>query len=190
MPHYDSAFTAVFTNRPIVTPVRGAGRQHGVFVMERLLDIAARELGLDRVAIRRKNLIPADAFPYDHQILFQDFRPLTYDSGNYQEALDKAVALVGYDDFIRTEQPRARREGRHVGLGIVNYIEGTGIGPYEGARVTVERNVETALRAWLNDPRAPRAALVTGSFYLVGGAPARSPAAGRWWPATPFMRRR
>jgi carbon-monoxide dehydrogenase large subunit len=138
VPHYDSAFTAVFTNRPIVTPVRGAGRQHGVFVMERLLDIAARELGLDRVAIRRTNLIPADAFPYDHQILFQDFRPLTYDSGNYQEALDKAVALVGYDDFIRTEQPRARREGRHVGLGIVNYIEGTGIGPYEGARVTVE----------------------------------------------------
>jgi len=138
VPSYDSAFTAVFTNRPIVTPIRGAGRQHGVFVMERLLDIAARQLGMDRVEIRRRNLIPPDAFPYDHEIMFQDFRPLTYDSGNYPEALEKAVALIGYDDFLAREQPRARAQGRHLGLGIVNYIEGTGIGPYEGARVTIE----------------------------------------------------
>ncbi len=137
VPNYDSEFRAVFTNRPIVTPVRGAGRQHGVFVMERLLDLAARELGMDRVEIRRRNLIPADAFPYNHEILFQDFRPLTYDSGNYQEALDRAVAMIGYADFP-AEQERARAEGRHLGLGIVNYIEGTGIGPYEGARITVE----------------------------------------------------
>ena len=138
VPSYDSAFTAVFTNRPIVTPVRGAGRQHGVFVMERLLDLAARELGLDRVEIRRRNYIQPDQFPYDHGILFQDFRPLVYDSGNYPAALDKAVELIGYADFIRTEQPRLRAAGRHVGMGVVSYIEGTGIGPYEGARVTVE----------------------------------------------------
>ncbi|HZM28121.1 MAG TPA: xanthine dehydrogenase family protein molybdopterin-binding subunit, partial [Gemmatimonadales bacterium] len=80
VPHYDSQFQAVFTNRPIVTPVRGAGRQHGVFVMERLLDLAARDLGIDRVEIRRRNYIQPDAFPYDHEILFQDFRPLVYDS--------------------------------------------------------------------------------------------------------------
>ena len=138
VPHYDSEFTAVFTNRPIVTPVRGAGRQHGVFVMERLLDIAARELGLDRVDIRRRNQIPPDAFPYDHEILFQDFRPLVYDSGNYPAALEMAVEMIGYEDFIRSEQPRFREAGRHVGIGVVCYIEGTGIGPYEGARVTVE----------------------------------------------------
>lgn len=138
VPNYESKFTAVFTNRPTVTPVRGAGRQHGVFVMERLLDIAARELGLDRVEIRRRNQIPPDAFPYDHEILFQDFRPLVYDSGNYPAALEKAVEMIGYDDFVRTEQPRLRREGRYVGIGVVSYIEGTGIGPYEGARVTVE----------------------------------------------------
>jgi CO/xanthine dehydrogenase Mo-binding subunit len=83
VPSYDSAFTVVFTNRPIVTPVRGAGRQHGVFVMERLLDFAARELGLEPSEIRRRNLLPADAFPYDHQILFQDSAPLTYDSGDF-----------------------------------------------------------------------------------------------------------
>jgi carbon-monoxide dehydrogenase large subunit len=138
VPNYDSEFTAVFTNKPIVTPVRGAGRQHGVFVMERLLDFAARELGLDRVEIRRRNLIPPDAFPYDHEILFQDFRPLVYDSGNYPAALDKASELIGYEHFVNEEQPRLRREGKHVGVGVVSYIEGTGIGPYEGARVTVE----------------------------------------------------
>jgi aerobic carbon-monoxide dehydrogenase large subunit len=138
VPNYDSEFSAVFTNKPIVTPVRGAGRQHGVFVMERLLDFAARELGLDRVDIRRRNLIPGDAFPYDHEILFQDFRPLVYDSGDYAGALEKAVELIGYDRFVQEEQPRQRREGRHLGVGVVSYIEGTGIGPYEGARVTVE----------------------------------------------------
>jgi carbon-monoxide dehydrogenase large subunit len=138
VPNYDSEFTAVFTNTPIVTPVRGAGRQHGVFVMERLLDFAARELGIDRVEIRRRNLIPPDAFPYDHEILFQDFRPLVYDSGNYPAALHKAVEMIGYEAFIRSEQPRLRRAGRRAGIGVVSYIEGTGIGPYEGARVTVE----------------------------------------------------
>jgi CO/xanthine dehydrogenase Mo-binding subunit len=138
VPAYDSRFTAVFTNTPIVTPVRGAGRQHGVFVMERLLDIGARELGLDRVTIRRRNLIPPDAFPYDHGIVFQDFTSLTYDSGDYGPALDEAVARIGYEEFVREAQPRLRAQGRRVGLGIVNYVEGTGIGPYEGARVTIE----------------------------------------------------
>ncbi|HEV8150848.1 MAG TPA: xanthine dehydrogenase family protein molybdopterin-binding subunit [Gemmatimonadales bacterium] len=138
VPSYDSEFTAVFTNKPIVTPVRGAGRQHGVFVMERLLDFAARELGIDRVEIRRRNYIQPEAFPYDHRILFQDFRPLVYDSGNYPAALAKAAELIGYESFVREKQPRLRREGKHTGLGIVSYIEGTGIGPYEGARVTVE----------------------------------------------------
>jgi carbon-monoxide dehydrogenase large subunit len=138
VPNYDSEFTAVFTNKPIVTPVRGAGRQHGVFVMERLLDFAARELGIDRVEIRRRNYIQPHEFPYDHEILFQDFRPLVYDSGNYPAALEKAAELIGYDNFVHHEQPRLRRAGKHVGLGIVSYIEGTGIGPYEGARVTVE----------------------------------------------------
>jgi carbon-monoxide dehydrogenase large subunit len=138
VPAYDSAFTAVFTNTPIVTPVRGAGRQHGVFVMERLLDISARELGMDRVEIRKRNLLAPGDFPHDHQIIFQDFTSLTYDSGDYLPALEQAAEMIGYERFIEEEQPRLRAEGRHVGIGIVNYVEGTGIGPYEGARVTVE----------------------------------------------------
>jgi carbon-monoxide dehydrogenase large subunit len=138
VPNYYTEFKSVFTNKPIVTPYRGAGRQHGVFVMERLLDIAAKELGMDRVEIRRRNFIPPDKFPYNNQIIYQDFAPLIYDSGNYEPALDKAVELIGYHQFIQEEQPRLRAAGKHVGIGIVTYVEGTGIGPYEGARVTIE----------------------------------------------------
>jgi len=138
VPHYYTEFKSVFTNKPIVTPYRGAGRQHGVFVMERLLDIAAKELGIDRVEIRRRNLIPPDKFPYNNQIIYQDFAPLIYDSGNYEPALDKAVALIGYQQFLAEEQPRLRAQGKYVGIGLVTYVEGTGIGPYEGAKVTVE----------------------------------------------------
>lgn len=138
--NYDSRFTSVFTTKPIVTPYRGAGRQHGVFVIERLLDIAARELNIDRAEIRRRNLIPPEAFPYNYEIIYQDFAPLSYDSGNYQPILDKALALIGYLDFRAEEQPRLRAEGRHVGIGIACYVEGTGIGPYEGAKVQVQAN--------------------------------------------------
>jgi aerobic carbon-monoxide dehydrogenase large subunit len=138
IPAYYSEFRAVFTTKPIVTPVRGAGRQHGVFVIERLLDIAAREMGLDRIEIRRRNFLRPRDFPHDHEIIFQDFQPLVYDSGNYEPALAMAAEMIGYEKFVRDEQPRARDAGRHLGVGIVAYIEGTGIGPYEGARVTVE----------------------------------------------------
>jgi carbon-monoxide dehydrogenase large subunit len=140
VPHYDSTFTAVFTNKPIVTPYRGAGRQHGVFVVERLLDIAARELGIDRAEIRRRNFIPADAFPYNNEIIYQDFTALEYDSGNYEPILDKALDMIGYRKFLAEEQPRLRAQGRNVGIGIACYVEGTGIGPYEGAKVQVQAN--------------------------------------------------
>ena len=138
VPAYDSRFTAIFTTLPIVSPYRGAGRQHGVFVIERLLDIAARELGLDRAEIRRRNFIAPDAFPYDNHIIYQDFAPLHYDSGDYGPVLDKALDAIGYRAFIAEEQPRLRAEGRRVGIGVVFYVEGTGIGPYEGARVQVQ----------------------------------------------------
>src|SRR5579863_4853499 len=140
VPNYDSTFTAIFTNKPIVTPYRGAGRQHGVFVIERLLDIAAHELKIDRTEIRRRNLIPPDAFPYNNEIIYQDFTPLSYDSGNYEPILDKALDMIGYQKFLAEEQPRSRAQGRNVGIGIACYVEGTGIGPYEGAKVQVQAN--------------------------------------------------
>ncbi|HLE23026.1 MAG TPA: xanthine dehydrogenase family protein molybdopterin-binding subunit [Anaerolineales bacterium] len=138
IPNYTSEFTAVFTNKTIVTPYRGAGRQHGVFVIERLLDLAARELKLDVHEIRRRNFLAPDSFPHDNNIIYQDFAPLVYDSGNYRPLLEHALRLIGYDDFVKKEQPRLRKQGRHAGIGVVAYVEGTGIGPYEGARVQVE----------------------------------------------------
>jgi carbon-monoxide dehydrogenase large subunit len=137
VPAYHSEFRAVFTNRTTVTPVRGAGRQHGVFVMERLLDIGARELGMSPHEIRRINYLREDVFPHTFQILFQDFAPLYYDSGNYAPALEAALDIVGRESFP-AEQARLRAEGTYIGLGVVSYVEGTGIGPYEGARVTIE----------------------------------------------------
>ncbi len=138
IPNYYSEFKVVFTNKMIVTPVRGAGRPQGIFVIERLLDLAAKELGIDRAEIRKRNFLPPDAFPHNHHIIDQAFIELVYDSGNYLPALEKAMAMIGYDQFLKEEQPRLRAEGRHVGLGIVSFVETTGVGPYEGARITVE----------------------------------------------------
>ncbi len=142
VPHYYTEFRAAFTNKPIVTPYRGAGRQHGVFVMERMLDIAARDLGLDPVEMRRRNLLRPDEFPHDHHIIFQDFKPLTYDSGNYEPALDMAAEAIGYRDF---EPGSKDADGRRRGIGVVCYVEGTGIGPYEGARISVEPSGRVSL---------------------------------------------
>ncbi len=138
IPSYDSEFKAVFTNKTIVTPYRGAGRQHGVFVIERLLDLAARELGMDPTEIRRRNFLRPEAFPHDNQIIYQDFAPLVYDSGNYLPVLDRALEMIEYDRFRSDVQPTLRAQGHKVGIGVVAYVEGTGIGPYEGARVQVE----------------------------------------------------
>ena len=135
--NYYSEFTAVFTDKTIVTPYRGAGRQHGVFVIERMLDLAARKLKIDRAEIRRRNFISPDKFPYNNEIIYQDFVPLVYDSGNYEPLLDEALERIGYHEFINEIQPKLRAEGKHVGIGLVAYVEGTGIGPYEGAKVQV-----------------------------------------------------
>jgi aerobic carbon-monoxide dehydrogenase large subunit len=145
IPAYDSTFTSVFTTLPIVTPYRGAGRQHGVFVIERLLDLAAHELAIDPVEIRRRNLIPPDAFPFNNEIIYQDFAPLQYDSGNYEPVLDKALAAIGYEKFVHEEQPKLRAEGRCVGIAVACYVEGTGVGPYEGAKVQVQSNGRVSL---------------------------------------------
>lgn len=136
--NYYSDLTVVFTNKTIVTPVRGAGRPQGIFVIERMMDFAAKELGMDPREIRRVNFIPPDAFPYNHEIIDQAFTELVFDSGNYLPAYNKALEVLGFDEFIEEEQPRLRAAGKHVGIGIVPFVETTGVGPYEGARVAVE----------------------------------------------------
>jgi CO/xanthine dehydrogenase Mo-binding subunit len=138
VPNYHGELKVVFTNKMITTPVRGAGRPQGIFLVERLLDLAAKELGMDPVEIRQLNFIPPEAFPYERVIIDQAFSPLIFDSGNYQPVMQKAVEKIGYHDFITEEQPRLRAEGRHVGIGITPFVETTGVGPYEGARINIE----------------------------------------------------
>lgn len=138
IPNYASEYRSVFTHKTLVGPYRGAGRQPGVFVIERLLDLAARELGLDPLEIRRRNLIQPDQFPWSNEIMYQDFTTLTYDSGDYEAVLERARTLIGWDEFRAHEGPRLRAAGRRVGIGLVMNVEGSGIGPYEGARVHVE----------------------------------------------------
>ncbi|MGR6916395.1 aerobic carbon-monoxide dehydrogenase large subunit [[Actinomadura] parvosata] len=125
---YRVEFTAVYTNTVQVTPYRGAGRPQGVFCMERTMDKIARYLGKDRTEVRAANFIRPDEFPYDQGMTFQDGRPLIYDSGNYPEMLRMIKELIGWDAF-------ERRPG--LGIGIGCYVEGTGVGPYEGGHVQI-----------------------------------------------------
>ncbi|MEM1949439.1 MAG: xanthine dehydrogenase family protein molybdopterin-binding subunit [Candidatus Caldarchaeum sp.] len=134
IPALEIEFSSVYTNKTVVSPVRGAGRPDAVYVMERIMDIAAQKLGIDRAEIRRKNLI--HEFPYDTGIVYQDGGPVRYDSGNYQALLDLVLKRIGYESWPE-RKARYRREGRFVGLGLALYVEGAGVGPYEMARVTV-----------------------------------------------------
>jgi aerobic carbon-monoxide dehydrogenase large subunit len=134
---YYSEFTVLYTNKVPVSPYRGAGRPHAVFVMERIMDRIAEELNLDRAEVRARNFIQPDEFPWDVGLVYQDGGPTKYDSGNYQAGLDKLKALLDYDNFPAM-QAQARQQGRYLGIGIACYVEGTAIGPYEGAQVRVE----------------------------------------------------
>jgi carbon-monoxide dehydrogenase large subunit len=135
--HYYSEFTVLYTNKVPVSPYRGAGRPHAVFIMERVMDCIARELNLDRLEVRSRNFIQPDEFPWDVGLVYQDGGPTKYDSGNYQAALDKLKLMLDYDNFP-AKQAEARKQGRYLGIGVGYYVEGTAIGPYEGARVRVE----------------------------------------------------
>ncbi len=138
VPNFYTEVRMVFTNKMVVSPVRGAGRMYGNYVMERMLDAAARELKMSVVDIRRINLIQPDMFPYRTGITGQDFVENVVDSGNYPETMRKALEMIGYDKFLKEDQPRLRAQGKHVGIGVVTFVEGTGVGPYEGAKVTIE----------------------------------------------------
>ncbi len=138
IPNFSSDLKVVFTNKTLTTPVRGAGRPQGVYVIERMLDIAARELGIDRTEIRKRNYLPKDVFPYDNIIIDQAFESFVIDSGDYLPAMEKALKLIDYEKFTKEEQPKLREGGRRLGIGVVSFIETTGVGPYEGARVTIE----------------------------------------------------
>ncbi len=136
LPAYDCEIVAVYTNKTPLTPLRGGGRPQGVFVMERLLDHLARELGRDPLEVRRRNLLEPGDFPYDTGYPARaGSGTVVYDSGNYPACLKRARAMIGYDG-VRRAQPEERRAGRYRGVAVTAFLESTGTGE-EGARVEV-----------------------------------------------------
>jgi carbon-monoxide dehydrogenase large subunit len=133
-----------FTNKISTTPVRGAGRPSGVFVMERLMDRVARELSLDPAEVRRRNFIRPEQMPYKVGIVFRDGRPVTYDSGDYPACQAKALEAADYTGFAE-RQRAARAKGRYIGIGIANAVEATGLGPYEGVTLRISTTGKIAL---------------------------------------------
>ena len=136
--HLAASGRIVATNKVPNAPYRGAGRPEACFAMERSIDLVARTLGLEPAEVRRRNMIAADEMPYRAGLLYRDGEPIVYDSGDYPGALDKALDAAGGLAAFRRRQAEARRQGRHLGLGIGCYIEGTGVGPFEGALVRLD----------------------------------------------------
>jgi aerobic carbon-monoxide dehydrogenase large subunit len=130
-------FKAVYTPTVQVTPYRGCGRPQACFAIERAMDQLAEELNIDRFEIRRRNFISEKEFPYPREgLLFADGLKVTLDSGQYGKALGMAVDALGGPKF-RAEQDKARTEGKYLGLGLACYVEGTGLGPYEGGHIRI-----------------------------------------------------
>ena len=112
----------VFTNTAPIGPYRGAGRPEAIYAVERVVDHAAREMGMDPVEFRRMNLVPSEAFPYETAV------GMTYDSGNYELALDEALEMLDYGK-TRSLQKELREENRYIGIGFSTFVENTGTGP-------------------------------------------------------------
>ncbi len=139
IPNVHAEVIGVFTNRTPTDAYRGAGRPEATFLIERVMDVLAAELKMDPAEVRRKNFIPAGAFP------FKTPTGATYDSGNYETALEKALDRVNYT-ALRDEQAKRRQQKRYMGIGIASYVEITGLasaanlpgGNWESATVRVE----------------------------------------------------
>ncbi len=137
LPNFDAEMRVAYTHRVPVGPVRGAGRPQGAFVMDRVVDLVARQLGLDPAEVRYRNFIRPHEMPYCTGLPFREGKLQTFDSGDYPECLRMAMELADYES-LRARQDAERRRGRHLGIGIACYVEATSIGPYEGATVRVD----------------------------------------------------
>lgn len=136
LPAYRVLIDLCLTNKTPAAPTRGAGRPQGTFVMERLLDRAALDLHIARDEIRRRNMITPAQMPYTIPVKQRDGSMMVYDSGDYPECQRRALEAAGWDDFPE-RQAQARREGRRIGLGLANYVEATGRGPFESVGISI-----------------------------------------------------
>lgn len=136
IPAYRLQVKVALTNKTPVAPVRGAGQPQGVFAMERLLDRVARELRLDRAEVRARNLVRGDAMPRTKPLRTRGGMQVVLDSGDYPRCQRDAMAAIGWPAF-RDRQTRARAQGRYLGIGLANFVKGTGRGPFEAVTVRV-----------------------------------------------------
>ena len=127
----------VVTNKTPNAPYRGAGRPETVFAMDRIVDRLAQALRMDPAELRRRNYLGESDMPYELGIPYRDGNALVYDSGDFKAGLEAALSAAGYD-ALRKEQAALRSKGVHRGIGISGYVEGTAIGPYEGATIRLD----------------------------------------------------
>jgi len=137
VPAYRSRGQSVVTTKMFNAAYRAAGRPEAVFVMERLMDLAARRLGLDPAELRRRNLVRAAEMPYRPGLTYKDGVPVSYDPGDFPAAFERALALLDYEGWRRRQKARANGAQR-IGIGLACYAQGTGLGPYEGATVRID----------------------------------------------------
>jgi carbon-monoxide dehydrogenase large subunit len=135
--HYRNAGTSLVTNKTLNAAYRAAGRPEATFVMERLVDIGARRLGLDPADVRRRNLIRADEMPYKPGLTYKDGVSINYDPGDFPRAFETMLTRLGYEEW-RKRQAAQRGSTRRIGVGIACYLQGTGLGPFESATVRVD----------------------------------------------------
>jgi carbon-monoxide dehydrogenase large subunit len=145
IPAIDVGVDIVFTNTVPNSPVRGAGRPCGIYAVERMVQVVARELGMDPAEVRRRNYVRPEQMPYETGATLRGGAKTVYDSGDYEALLDKALELSDYSSF-KDRQAAARKEGRYLGIGVSSCIEDTGMGPYEGTTVRVESSGKVAVR--------------------------------------------
>jgi carbon-monoxide dehydrogenase large subunit len=136
VPAYHLSVRLAVTNKVPVTPVRGAGQPQGAFVMERLLDRVAQGMGLDRAEVRRRNLVAAASMPRAKPLETRGGIGVLLDSGDYPRCQALALERAGWVEFP-ARQRAARPQGRYIGIGLANYVEGTGRGPFEGVTVRI-----------------------------------------------------
>ena len=139
VPHYRGVGRNVLTHKTFAAAYRGAGRPEAAFVLDRLLDRAARRLGMDPAALRRMNLIGPDEMPSPTGLTYRDGAPIIYDPADYPAAFDRLLETLDYAGW-RREQAKRRGSARPIGIGLCAYVEGTGIGPFEGADIRVDPN--------------------------------------------------
>jgi carbon-monoxide dehydrogenase large subunit len=136
--------TGVLTNKAPCAPVRGAGRPECAYVMDRIIDMVADELELDPIEVRARNLIRPEDMPLDMGIPYRDGKTIVYDTGDFPAQLDQVLDLIDVDSW-RARRGDASTNGRRIGIGVSSFLEGSGVGPHEGALVRVDQTGKVSI---------------------------------------------